>query len=175
MPHQDAKTIPTLADLEPADAAAMEEVRSLAGTIGSAIAMHSPDALIGHHTKATRDALAAGGRPTDAMHLVMLLVPLLNGDCRAAACSRIGTGTEARPHLDLWLWVARYTLGHPPEGLPLTLAGYAAARAGFASLALDCLDRALASIAALTDANTYRAAVLAGTSPEHLWPHYPPR
>jgi hypothetical protein len=167
-------TIPSLADQEPADPGRREEIRTLAGIVASALAMVPPDIRLAQHTRAIEDALADGGQPDDPMRIVMLMVPLINAECRAAACAQVGVGAEARPHLDLWLWIARHTLGAPPECLPLTVAGFAAARAGFTPLALDCFDRATAK-PGLADARTYRDALAQQVPGDHLRPHFPQR
>jgi hypothetical protein len=173
-PDVDAAAFPKLADLRPADPALLQEVRSLAGPLSSAIAMLSPESRAGRLVHDIDAVLTDGGRPEDPGKVAMLMVPLLDANCRAAACSAIGTGEEARPHLDLWLWVARYTLGAPPECLPLTIAGFAAARAGADGLARDCYDRALEGAPGLADTRFYRDALEARTAPQFLHPHYPP-
>jgi hypothetical protein len=69
--------------------------------------------------------------------------------------------------------VARHTLGAAPAGLPLTVVGYAAARAGNRDLAVQALDQAKAAIPGLGDTAAYRDALTQGTDPEGLRPHYP--
>jgi len=174
MSSHDTATVPALGDLQPADPHCREEIRTLAGIVVSVIGMTSSDARTTLHADTIDRALAEPGRPEGPMRIAMLLVPLINVDCRAAACARIGTSAGARAHLDLWLWVARHTLDAPPEVLPFTVAGFAAARAGFTPLALECLDRALAK-PGLDDARAYRDALTGGTPGERLRPHYPMR
>lgn len=173
MSNLDSPVIAALTDLRPADDALVKEVRDLAEPIGSALAMLSPPMRADKFTQTLDTAIALGARPEDTATIVPLLVLLLDANCRARACSRIGTGHEALPHLDLWLHVTRYTLGSPPERLPLTIAGFAAARAGHPCLARDCLARAMQGAPALPDTRAYRDALDQHTAPEHWRPYYP--